>query len=309
MIKFIDYDGEGQLPPPYRFTGVSITSFRLQSSLDAVQALCDRFLNICTAQARGFKYVAASQYVDLEIVTYPRMESQIPPFNVQGFSTQNEMYFRVLVARLDVADNMIIPSDLAWFFPYIFVDNPWSLISGREIIAFPKNLGKFLLQTGANPYPMEISAFVLDRYRPDTRLTMKPVIEIKSANRPANRPPAGTWPWGDMDFSGVSPALRTFLDSLTIFTVPALKSIGLKQFRDAETPANACYQALVQSEFTASNIRSNLLNAADISITQADSLPIVRAFRFTGPNVTPIWEYNIQCDMTFGNCKNVFVAA
>jgi hypothetical protein len=83
----------------------------------------------------------------------------------------------------------------------------------------------------------------------------------------------------------------------------------LKQFRDPESAPNACYQALTQSRFTATNIvNATPLPPATITINPAASLPIASSFGFTGTNLTPIWQYRLQCDMTYGNVRNIFVA-
>jgi hypothetical protein len=308
MATFIDEDGEPELPPPYYFPGVSITSFRLEGTLEAIQALCDKFLNIGSLETRGFAYVAASHFVDLEILTYPRMECVLPPFNTRGFCSQKEIYFRVFVVKLEVVGNLLIPSEVGWFFPFVFVDNPWSLVSGREVIAFPKGLAAFRLPNAPTPYPIEVCAYVLDRYDPNTRLTERPVVNIRAARRAHSKPPVGPWPWGDMDFSKLSWPLQVFLNDLAIFAEPTLRAVGLKQFRDAQIPTAACYQAIVESEFTATNIAFTPLAPADVVLSQYDSFPIIKSFGFNGPNLVPLWEYDLRCDMSFGNCRNVFVA-
>jgi hypothetical protein len=311
MANFIEHDGESQLPPPYRFPGVSINSFRLEGTLKAVQALCDQFLNIDAVTARGSNYVAASQYVDLEILKYPRMECTQPPFSDHGFCAQNEMYFRVLVARYDAFHgmNILFPSEIGWFIPFIFVDNPWSLVSGREVIALSKNLASFELgPSGSGPYPIKVSAHVLDPYDPNTCLSPKRIVEIGTTKRARSKIPAGPWPWGDMDFTSLSIELQDFLRGLGVFSESKLTIVGLKQFRDAQNPTTACYQALVQSEFNATNTEINELSPADVTLSDYRSLPIMASLGFPGLKLTPVWQYNMKCDLTFGSCRNIFVA-
>ena len=245
MTAFVSSGGEPQLPPPYRFPKVSINSFKLEGTSEAIQTLCDTFLNVGTLEARGFRYVAASQYVDMEVLNYPRMQCSLPPFADQGFSTQNEIYFRVMVAKLLASSNLLIPAEISFFVPFIFVDNPWSIISGREVIAFSKNLAKFEPElpgrTGA--YPINVSASVLNPYDQNTLLRLEEIVSIQGGSRAASKPPIGPWPWGDIDFSGMSPVLRDLLPDLRDISQPGFSVIGLKQFRDAQDPSMACYQA------------------------------------------------------------------
>jgi hypothetical protein len=309
MAKFIENDG-AQLPPPYQFPQVSINSFRLRGTLDAINKLCENFLNIGTEEARGFRYVAASPFVDMEVLHYPRMKCTSPPFSDQGFSSQNEIYFRAMVAKLEPSSgtNFLSPTWIGWFVPYIFVDNPWSLISGREVIAFPKNLARFDFGTsqGTSPYPIKVSASVLNPYSPTTILRPGEVVNIQLGARARSKPPIGPWPWGDIDMSDIPSFLQ---DSLDVFRkIPKLSLIGLKQFRDAQDPSIACYQALVQSEFEATKTELGELPPADIAVAKFASLSIADNFGFPNTTLSPVWEYSLKCDFTFGNCRNVFIA-
>jgi hypothetical protein len=311
MAAFISIDGESQLPPPYRFPDVSINSFKLEGTIEAIQQLCDKLLNIGAREERGFEYYAASKYVDLEILHYPRMECTSPPFADQGFSTQNEIYFRVMVAKMRISGNLIVFDSIGLFVPFIFVDNPWSVISGREVIAFSKNLAKFEPDdpAGAGPYPMKVFANVFNPYDPNTCLRLEEIVSIQGAARAAgSKPPTGPWPWGDIDFSGVNDMVQDFVRYSSDISQPRFSMIGLKQFRDAQNPSNACYQALVESEGSASNIVFDDLPPADVSIARYDSLQIAKSLGFPQGTLTPIREYNLRCDLTFGNCRNIYVA-
>ena len=310
MAAFIEHDGEPQLPPPYRFPGVSIIGFVLESTMPAVQSLCDKYLNIGSPEAQGFYYKAASNYVLMEVLHYPRMECTQPPFSNHGFSSQNEIYFRVSVTKLQVfpSAGFLLTQERQWFVPFIFVDNPWSLVSGREVVAYPKNLASFDLPISETAlYPIKVSTHVIDPYAANTPLCLKEFVEVRSGRVPPISPlEIGPWPWS-LPLSALPELERRRRPSLKFDPFKAT-NVGLKQFRDAKDPRTACYQALVQSELTVSKRVQDLLPPAEIILQDYASLPIIPSFGFASPNLTPVSAYKVQCDFTLDNCQNTFVA-
>jgi acetoacetate decarboxylase len=303
MAQFIEQDGDPQLPPPYRFPNISCMSFRLPADQNALQALCDKFLNVGSRAQRGFEYRALFNFVDLEILTYPRMECLSPPFANNGFTTQHEIYFRFLVQKLVVTSNMLIPAlETANFFPFIFVDNPWSVIDGREVIGFPKNLATF--EFLGDPYPIRVSTQVFTQYGANEQLQPKPFIEIRAATKAGKAPALTNWPWGMIDVSYMDP----LIEELRQLIGPRMFTIHLKQFRDPQNITRACYQALVEAEFSASNLaNAALLPACEVVLTPAASLPLATALGLGGNTVLPLSQYRQQFDMDFGNVRNLYV--
>lgn len=308
MPAFIEQDGDPQLPPPYRFPDITITSFRLRADFDSLGQLCDRLYNIGTLSERGFEFRPLIPFVDMEIVSYPRMEGAAPPYTDKGFMTQNEIYFRFFVIKYVSIAGMLFPTpEIAVVFPFIFVDNPWSAIAGRGVLGFPKNLARFDLPS-ASPYPIEVSTLVFPEYTANTPLQWKPFVKIRSSTAGGlSSLPSRLWPWGEI--LGLHPLLEELLDIAGVLEQSLFSVILLKQFRDPETITNACYQAITQSRFTATDIENiTPLPPATITIEPAASLPIRASFGFTGNTLTPIWQYRLKCDMTYGHVRNIFVA-
>ncbi len=306
LPHFIEMDGDPQIPPPYVFKDVFIRSFRLPADLEVLTVLCDKLLNIGTFQERGFEYRPILPYVDLEVLTYPSMVSRNPRFYAMGYCRQHEAYFRLLVGRFEIVAGYAVPVGVAVFMPYLFVDNAWSVISGRQVVGYPKVLGKFVLGE-PGPYPITITTDVFERYIPDTLQRERPLVQINQTG-----PPQGegqgvtTWPWGVLDLQSFWPPLTIVLDaalrSTTFFTMQ------LKQIRDAESPQRACYQALVQAEVGVSRMSAaRLLPSAEINIARYDSLPISEELGLGSGALRPRSQYALTCDMEVLNTTNVFV--
>jgi len=312
MATFIERDGDPQFPPPYEFPGVSILSFRLDAKQDRLMACCNAFLNIGSLRERGFEYRPLLPAVDLEILHYPKMLAVDPGYAGKGFTTQREVYFRFMVVKYESFSGLLFPVEMALFFPFILVDNPWSVIAGREVIGFPKNLAYFDLP-GPDPYHITIATDVFSTYSIATQLTRQPFLEIRSDLTATAKPaamPSGNWPWGDINLSAINPMLHGLVQQRQSVAVGPFSTVQLKQFRDAEDHRLACYQALVESEFTAKNISPSALHAVSITLHSFASLPIADILGLSlgaGGVLQPKFQYKIQCDLSFEDRRNVFV--
>jgi acetoacetate decarboxylase len=312
MPDFIEHHGDPQIPPPYDFPNVTVHSFRLTASEKALKKLCDARLNIGTPEQRGFEYrpIRGMWFVDLEVLHYPRMMSENKSFN-WGSSTQCECYFRVFVGRYDYIGGVPVPAEVAVFIPYIFVDNAWSVISGREVVGFPKVMASFTLPTSetaesAQLYPIRIETDVFQQYSPSSTQSACPIVEIESSQLGPGTidVPYGTiWPWGVISPRAIDQAILPFLQDKNRFS-----TVQLKQIRDAEQSKSACYQALIHGEFEIVRMEPlKTLPAADITIPHYDSLRIEEELGLTGGTLQPMWQYTLNCDLRYGNVRNLFV--
>jgi hypothetical protein len=308
---FIEQRGDPETPPPYTFPGIRLTSFRLDADLIALQKLCDRFLNIGNLAARGFEYRAIIPYVDMEILFYPRMET--PLFN--NYMTQHEIYFRFFVLKFQLVGAMLLPTlELACFFPFIFVDNPWSAITGREVVGYPKELARFHLPKQGS-YPIKVDTQVIKQFGNGTPVSWEPFVTITDAKSGAHAAKSGAkqlppkrWPHGEL--KGFNPALAPTLEKFAELPEGICSTIHLKQFRDAERATKACYQALVQGSFGITRFgKVELMPPAEVAIASYESLPIITLLGLQGTTLRPVWQYRMECDMTFGDTRDLYVVA
>ena len=308
MPHFIEQHGDPQIPPPYSFPNVTIHSFRLAANMGALTELCNARLNIGTRDKRGFEYRPILPFVDLEVLHYPRMLSANPQFE-WGWLTQRECYFRLIVGRYDFTAGGPAPAEAAVFIPHIFVDNAWSVISGREVVGFPKVMATFTTPDSENSqterlYPIQVVADVFEKYSVKSTQCRCSIVEIENSQvgqGMGDVPPETIWPWGVLP-KKLDPAWLPFLQDKTRFA-----TVQLKQIRDAEQAELACYQALIRAEFDIGRMELRTLPAAEISIPRYDSLRIEQEMGLMGERLQPLWQYTVNCDLKFGKVRNLFV--
>jgi hypothetical protein len=315
MISFIQRDDNPEIPPPYKFPGVNIMSFRLQADLGQLQGLCDELLNIGSLADRGFEYRAFTDFVDMEIVTYPKMLFDEPPYSSRGFASQQELYFRFYVWKFISFGGVLFPDVFhppQLFFPFIYVDNSWSMISGRNVIGFPKVMAQFCPTPvlGVDPLKIKVSALALDKFLPTTELKWHPIVEINPVTSLAAPLPAGgPWPWAGLTTDTPDPILEQLLELFLLALPDDFETVQLKQFRDL--PSGACFQAVVNTPFSfaPSSIGAvKPLPAVSITVNEYDSLKIPSSLGLQ-PNtpLQPLLQYSVSLDMRMDNGSNLFV--
>lgn len=312
MVKFIERIDDPEIPPPYDFPGISIMSFRLPATMSNLQALCDRFLNLTDVVDQGFEYRAFTDFVDMEILTYPKMLFGNPSYSNWGYASQHELYFRFFVWKFVSVSGVLIPDLIPeLFMPFIFVDNSWSMISGRTVIGFPKVMAQFspIPAVGATPFHISASALALTALTQGTKLDWQPLVNIDGSTAPAQPISSGPWPWIGLGTQAADPILNPLLQSLAADLPALFSTVQLKQFRDAQCPNDACYQALVSTPFMPSKISApTSLPPVTITVEQYPTLDIPGNLGFKpGVPLQPILQYAMTFDMSVSNATNIFV--
>jgi len=134
-----------QAPPPYKCTGVRVFAFPLLADAAPLQTLCNQFLNIAPSAA-GITFEPIPSGLNtctvmIEAIDYTALTAPTPPWNDFGETPQRELLFSFPVVRKQGN----VPVETGIFVPYIFVDDPASAFTGREVVGLPKLLASFSL--------------------------------------------------------------------------------------------------------------------------------------------------------------------
>jgi hypothetical protein len=97
-------------------------------------ALCDRVFRQPTGGAVAYEPLGARLLLTFGRI--PTIQSLTPPFDRQGTVEEGHAGLWMLVRRV-AGDG----PEIAVFTPYMWVDNPMSLVAGRETFGYPKTFG------------------------------------------------------------------------------------------------------------------------------------------------------------------------
>ena len=293
MPDFVQTSASQQLPTPLYMPGIKIKSFLIELSMDVVQRYCDKYFNIGDASQRNFIYrpMPLFPYASLLVLQYPKIiaadrtvrPDDAPPLNERGFLSQQEVFIGMPVMRHGTSiSDFLLNVAVEFAYPFMVVDNSTSVVSGREILGFPKLQAK--IKQGEGDYPDSFAASVqmlgwpsLD---PTVRQQWMPFMDVRTG---PPTPYVGPSPDIDSVWSlaasgyvrrGMEMMAAAFdgLDRLTYGLMPSpLRVVALKQFRDAKNPHEAVYQAIIDAKPRYYNVRDlQFYNEQDVEITFHD---------------------------------------
>ncbi len=336
--RFIEWNGDQQIPGPYEFKDVRLWGFPLEASFQSLKTLVDRFLNIAPPEVLGFEY-RPWEFLRTDlglaymmVLDYRYMASQTSPWSEQGYLTQHEFYFTIPVHRFENGQW----SRWALFTPYIYVDSGWSATCGNLVLGYPKALGWFSLgDETTDPYPIRVSTQAFPVYSPRTPLSWEPLIDIErdpaappvdppslelpslelpSPVLPSELEPPALWPLGALEtlFGADGPfalAEDVFNEVLERGGPSFYDTVELKQVRDAVDPRVASYQALVQWSVQLTGISGGgLLAPSSAKLHAWASCPIAEALglRQVGGRLHSPAPYWVSCDFNFVQPVNLY---
>ena len=297
MIKYVQSSASQDVPPPYSFPDVRVNSFVWAIDVAKVQRYCDRFLNLGSYEERGFHYrpLVAWPYAMLTFLDYPSMISSDPhpldigevPYPDRGFTNQREVFVSIPLARYGRgALGRLTETDVECILPFIVVDQPGSCICGREMLGLGKLLAE--IEMGEGKYPDSFAGKVTmpgwQGKHVGQHQEMLTFIEVETAPllptfRSGSPPSASLATLFESKTAslafGAFAGFSNFVDSISAGLVPTvMRTVGLKQYRDALHPDRAIYQALVSCRARYSNVRDFGFydeNAATITVSDTGS--------------------------------------
>jgi len=170
-----------------------------------------------------------------------------------GLIPETEMGFWLLTAAMQRTATGTVPHHLAWFIPYLFVDESNSIATGREVYGFNKQAAAFSKAEDIQSPQFSADVLGFQHFAPDAIAQKERLLEVSSPIPQASRSQWNDWETAQRDLSGMLlPQIRNDLGEgiLAFVTQAALQNIPLvflKQFRHAADPQKACYQTIIEA--------------------------------------------------------------
>ncbi len=242
-----DYvDGDIGIPVfrgPYLQREAHIAAFLLPARVESLRALCDTYLN--TPMAGAVAYKPLVPYV-LLLYAEMRIQSLDERDQAIGWMQETEVSFWTPVTTRT--------NQAAWFLPYLFVDNPYAIATGREVYGFPKMWGQFERATSIRNPEFAVAVWGFTEFDPQAEGKPQRLLEARKSDAPQDAPP-DTWTTWDAARSAIiqqlfkdwQPQADGDNSAQWFETLEKMPLIFLKQFRDAADSRKACYQAIIEA--------------------------------------------------------------
>lgn len=137
MGSYVEYGGLGSAPGPLICEGTTLYCFWVQASPERLAKLCREVFDEPSAGA-----VRAEPLLPFVMLTFGEVESITagPPYGTRGRVTERQVGVWVpIVARW--RDESGPREEVGVFLPWMWLDNPISVASGREVYGYPKTWG------------------------------------------------------------------------------------------------------------------------------------------------------------------------
>jgi len=141
-----------------------------------------------------------------------------------------------------------LPDRVVTYTPYLWADNGWAMIGGREVFGFPKQLGTTMTMPGD---PSEPAAFALETMVLPVVQSTAEIRELFRVHR-TDAPTAGAPLREFQSGADLARALAEWATPLSttaalLSDLSAMTMVFLKQLPDPSGTTNACYRALVEA--------------------------------------------------------------
>ena len=280
---FISWIGHGaaSLAPPGVFSGAKGWVFVVDADCEAIQTSVDALIN-----PAGNGQVTYQAVLPVALFTFLDIQQCTSATDAFGWLPGRECAIWVPLVERRVGS--LFGARLVFWAPYIFIDYPIGMVTGRDVWGWPKVIARIGVP-GDSPGNSEF--FCTTTLFRTFNATTKGEDAVLYRIGPI-QPDSTTWaPWRTAADAGRSLVANLFggvtndlLQSLQC--QPAIPCIALKQLRSAGDPTKACYQAIVESPIALTGFSGGGLLKGDYSleVTTCASHDIVRDLLGGAPN-------------------------
>ncbi|MCI0642094.1 MAG: acetoacetate decarboxylase family protein [Gemmataceae bacterium] len=300
MPSYVHRGAHITFPQPLSLKDCRTYSFLMDADADALQALCDRCLNQPGEGPLTYRPLLGK--VMLVFADIGRSCCLDPPASEIGWMEEIDVAFWIPVVGLKGSSIEL----LAWFLPYVFVNNGWAMATGRETYGFPKEIGTFVLPKT----PQDDARFALDTLAvkvlgPNSQAEVQRLLEVR---RTDDRPLGDLAEvWDDVraafkvfmeTFIGQEgrvhwPGLGIIVEAFRFLVHHEVPMVFLKQFRAARQPGNACFQEIIQAPARLTEFRKmgRLPGEYKLTIEELGTHPVIKDLGLAGTeiDVTSAW--------------------
>ncbi|MBN2119005.1 MAG: hypothetical protein JW730_20725 [Anaerolineales bacterium] len=230
---------------PYLQKDARLAAFLFNADIERLTTLCDRSLNV--SESFMYKYVPMTSnimlvFADMLVSSRDERDSQV------GLIPETEVSFWVLTTAMQKTQSGYTPHHLAWFLPYLLVDEGNAIATGREVFGFNKLAAQF--QKPVQIQKPEFTADVLGfkQFGADSIAQKEHMLALSASSSAdptrSSDPETIKREMADKLFGNIRAGLVEFAARSINDDIPL---VFLKQFRDAQHTHKACYQRHIEA--------------------------------------------------------------
>jgi hypothetical protein len=302
--RYVDYGSLMTPPAPFTSLNTSLWGFWAQADGERMAQLCDRVF----AQPTGGAVRARplSHHLMITWGSIGKVVSQTPPYDQRGGVAEPQVAIWIPVALRDPASRH---ERFAMFVPYLWLANPMSLATGRELFGYPKSGGTPQFPVaGGRPQTWKLSVFGLD-YGPGSIAQWgHPLLEVVQNDSPQEGAQAELNSLVDVARDA---AMRLFDDPAVVggFEVAEslvsdllrdrLPNVFLKQLRSVQDGLLASFQQITQADYEITRLSAwPVTREHQLTVHELDSHPVIGELGLESQSLG--LAYRVEMDFVVG---------
>jgi hypothetical protein len=317
---FVPRGGEQVFCQPVELQKVRFTSFLFHADTAALQQVCDRYLNKPSGGAVHYRPLLPR--VILGVADIGRAYPVQSPDERKGWVSEIDVAFWMPVGRFKEVLGVSFTERLAWFLPYVFVDNAWAVAAGREVYGFPKELGRFRVpRCSTDPARVTVDTLAIKQFGPEAEARVQRLLELRRIDAGQVGDPHQTWQGVEEAFEdflhvllgngGVSlPGFGLLAQAFQFVVQREVPLIFLRQFRDVADGQRASYQAVVEAPARVVQFRQagRLTGDYRLEVSALDSHPIAQELGLAGASQESLGAWYVDFDFILENGRELWRA-
>ena len=253
---FIERGGELAARPPFLQENTHLRCFVLEANREKLQVMCDHVFNEPTGGAVTFR-----PFSNIILLTFAQIDRIYSLYgNDAGRGAMPEIDVAFWIPLLSEREGRL---HLSWYNPYIFVDNPFAMATGREVYGFPKTIAQFQIpENHASPDAYWVETQAIDRFQADATSRLMRVLEVvRTGGRKQRLSQPGEAVQSIISLLiGEHETLATRLslgrqNLQNLIQTQEVKMVFLRQFRDVQNPTVAAYQEVIEASSRVARIQ------------------------------------------------------
>ncbi|MEO7841433.1 MAG: hypothetical protein ABIU06_18980, partial [Anaerolineales bacterium] len=290
---------------PYLQKDARLAAFFFNADSESLATLCDRSLNV--SESFTYKYVPLTSsvmlvFVDMLVSSRDERDKQV------GLIPETEVSFWVLTVAMQKTQTGLVPHHLAWFLPYLLVDEGNAITTGREVFGFNKLAAQFQKPVQIQQPEFSVDVLGFKQFGADSVAQKERLLSLSASSA------ADVTGVNDLDsiknkmgaelFRNMRSSLGGgLLEFAARFINDHIPLVFLKQFRDAQNTHKACYQRLIEAPLKVETFFEGgiFLNSYTLNIASLASHPLAQNLGLQAQEQRSTLGAWMQVDFVLGN--------
>jgi hypothetical protein len=315
LPRYVDYSGLICLPPAFDSVDTSLWGFWAEADGDKLESFMRRLF--AEPSDGEIDYRPIGSHVMISWGRIGSVSSMTPPFDERGAVEEDQVAVWIPVAQVKRKGDELEAQRFAMFVAYIWLDNPMSMATGREVFGYPKSWGWPTFPQGDEVDRLALDVFGLN-YGQGEKAARHPLLEIVRGDPlPGAQPEeldslhaTARHAWKhlhaeddevDIGFRFVAALVKDLLEH-------RMPTVFLKQIRAIEDGTTAALQQIAEAHYTVKRFRAApLWHSYQLTVHPLDSQPLAAELGIASGPVH--LAYSCEIDFLVGGGRVVWDAS